>query len=626
MCGIAGFWSLNHASPDPRAALAQMTSKLIHRGPDADGSWVSPDGRLALGHRRLSIQDLTTAGAQPMQSDCGRFVLNFNGEIYNFHDLRAELTQVGAKQSWAGHSDTEVLLAAIVHWGLQEAVKRATGMFAFALWDGKLESLTLARDRIGEKPLYYTVSAGTLLFASELKAIEAWPSFSRTPDLPSLALYLRYGFLPSPLTPYGNTFKVVPGTCLTISIKDGTFSQSEHAFWSVRNDLARQPRSLRSLAEARDDLQKQLETTISQQMLADVPVGAFLSGGLDSSLIVSIMRNVSSSTVKTFTVGFEDPAFDESAYAREVARLLGTEHTEVHLNTRDILSFVPTVPELYDEPFGDPSQVPTALICSVARKHVKVCLSGDGSDELFGGYNHYRWGQTLQFLDHVMHPAALRALGKLCAPLARTFSSKRLLRFSELMSAAMAGLDNDFLFNAAFPNVRRVSAHALPPDPIALRVAHSSAKGVERLMEIDMYGFLPDDILMKVDRAAMGVGLETRVPFLDHRVAQLAWTLPMNYRTTRNRGKIVIRGLLAKYLPARLFDRPKQGFGIPLAEWLRGPLRSWAEDLLFSRSHLPGLLNDDAVLDYWRAHQSGKVDRQRELWTLISLRNWLRRL
>lgn len=625
MCGIAGFWSVSSDVRDSRAALAQMTSKLSHRGPDADGAWFSPDGRLALGHRRLSIHDLTTAGAQPMRSDCGRFALTFNGEIYNFHGLRAELTRAGAKRSWAGHSDTEVFLAAIVHWGLKEALTRATGMFAFALWDQKHESLTLARDRFGEKPLYYNVSAGTLLFASELRAIETWPSFSRTPDLSSLALYLQYGFLPSPLTPYKDTSKIIPGTYAIFAVEQGAFTIKEHVYWSVQQNLVHPRPSSRPLAAARDELQKQLELTVSEQMLADVPVGAFLSGGLDSSLIVSIMRDVSSATVRTFTVGFEDPAFDEAPYAREVARLLGTEHTEVHLNTKDILDFIPTIPDLYDEPFGDPSQIPTALICAVARKHVTVCLSGDGSDELFGGYNHYRWGQTLQLLDRVIHPAALAALGELCAPLARACKSKRLLRLSDLLSATKGRADRALLFNAAFQNVKRISTHPLTPDPIVSRTRQSSTQGVERLMEIDTYGFLPDDILMKVDRAAMAVGLETRMPYLDHRLAEFAWSLPMSYRTTRNRGKLVIRDLLAKYLPPRLFDRPKQGFGIPLAAWLRGPLRSWAEDLLFSPSPLPELLNQDAVLEYWHAHQSGQ-DRQRELWTLLSLRSWLRRL
>jgi asparagine synthase (glutamine-hydrolysing) len=599
-----------------------MTSVLNHRGPDAEGYWISTDQKLALGHRRLSILDLSSAGAQPMISHSGRFVLVLNGEIYNFLELRNELIQLGIKHSWRGHSDTEVLLSAIECWGVKRTLQKAVGMFAFALWDIQEHQLTLVRDRFGEKPLYFAVFPGAVLFGSELKALERHPAFRREPDIGALGLYLQYGYIPGPLSPYKGVQKLLPGNSIEISKKGDTFVSTTTAYWSPQSSLFSGNEPTSSLHDSCNTLLKLLEKAIAGQMLADVPVGAFLSGGVDSSLVVAIMRRVSSAPVRTFTVGFEDKTFDEAPYARKVAKHLGTDHHESYVSTREVLDIIPRLPEIYDEPFGDTSQIPTALVARTARKNVVVCLSGDGGDELFGGYNHYRWGRTLQILGSAVPVVMLRGIGHSLSFL-RPLAPPRLRRFLELTAAGKHNAHRELLFNSVFPDISPFGLVFDRNDPIEARILTSGNRGIARLMELDLYGFLPDDILMKVDRATMAVGLESRTPYLDHGVAKFAWSLPLEYRTSRTRGKIVLRELLSRFVPTELSERPKQGFGLPLSEWLRGPLRTWAESVLLQPT---AWLDNSAIRLYWDEHQSAKINRQRELWTLISLCIWLRRL
>jgi len=648
MCGIAGC-----LLPSRRLAPAcsvedvarGMADYLRHRGPDAAGVWGDEAVRIALAHRRLSIIDLSPAGHQPMQSACARYVIVYNGEIYNWAELRCELIAAGQAPAWRGHSDTEVLLAGIVAWGLEATLRRARGMFALALWDREQKILTLARDRIGEKPLYYGRIGDDFAFGSELKALRALPGTSFDTDPGALALMLRYGYVPAPYSIYRGIFKLPPGTLLRV-MADGSCGAPE-PWWRFSAVMQEGGANRQVLSDdaALDELEAVLGAAIGEQMIADVPLGALLSGGLDSSTVVALMQARSSLPVRTFTIGFAENDYDEAAHAMAVARHLGTEHTELHVDSAQARDVIPHLPDIYDEPFADSSQIPTALVCALTRQHVSVCLSGDAGDELFAGYNRYFWAASLwRHLGWV--PSRLR------------------WRLARGLSAVSAGTWNG-VFGALGPllptrlgvsnpgdKLHKLADVIGAPSPEALyRELVSQWRGVlplrgiaesptlvadpghwpavsgfaERMMAVDTLTYLPDDILVKVDRAAMAYSLETRIPFLDPRVIAFAWRLPFHQKVRDGRGKWLLRQLLYRYVPRTLVERPKQGFGVPIEHWLRGPLRDWAEELLS-----PSALAADHLLDpvpiraMWQQLLSGR-NVQYGLWNVLMYQAWRKR-
>ena len=647
MCGIAGI--LSNSSPSDgeylRNCASAMASELVHRGPDDGALWVDSNLHVALAHRRLSILDLSTAGHQPMPSSCGRYVLVFNGEIYNHASLRSELISAGSAPVWRGHSDTEVLLAAIAAWGLEVTLRRARGMFALALWDHAEKTLTLARDRVGEKPLYYGRVGDCFAFASELKAFRALPETRFDIDPAALALMLRYGYVPTPYSIYRGIYKLSPGSLLRVGA-NGCFGDPE-AWWSF--SATAQDGAANQLTLSDDDALNQLDSVlgsaIGEQMVADVPLGALLSGGLDSSIVVALMQARSTRPVRTFTIGFAEADFDEADHAKLVARHLGTEHTELQVDSAQALDIIPRLPDIYDEPFADSSQIPTALVCALTRQQVTVCLSGDAGDELFAGYNRYFWATSLW-----------RRFGRL-PPSFRGVASSGL-------SAIPAVTWNDLfrLIDPLLPSRLRVSnpgdkLHKLAevlsaPSPEALYAelvsqwrGHVPLRGIhepstlvatpslwpmlpsftERMMAVDTLTYLPDDILVKVDRAAMASSLETRVPFLDPRVIDFAWHLPIGQKVRGGQGKWLLRQLLYRYVPRELMERPKQGFGVPIEHWLRGPLREWAEDLLSPTAlSADGLLDPLPIRDLWQRHLSGR-NVQYALWNILMYQAWRQR-
>ncbi|MBA3698001.1 MAG: asparagine synthase (glutamine-hydrolyzing) [Planctomycetes bacterium] len=622
MCGIVSI--LTSSSSAPLADLAQaMVQRLHHRGPDAHGVW--SEGPVALGHARLSIVDLSPAGAQPMTSSEGRWVLSFNGEIYNHAELRATLPG-----PWRGRSDTEVLLAAITAWGVDEALRRAVGMFALAAWDRQAQELWIARDRMGEKPLYYGQVAGQVRVASELKGLlagAARPELSR----PALALFLRHNYVPAPWTIWQNIWKLEPGHRLVLRAGEVPEPTQSRPYWSL-SEREGEPFA-GSEAEAVERLDHLLRTAVRGQMVADVPLGAFLSGGIDSSTVVALMQAQSSRPVRTFTIGFHERAYDESPHAEAVARHLGTDHTTMHVTGADALAVVPDLPRIWDEPFADSSQIPTLLLSRLTRKHVTVSLSGDGADELLAGYPRYLYADRLlrsQAWPMLVRRAARRVLTAIpprgyallgrVMPFMRQVGDK-LHRVADVLEAQ--GPDDLY---------RRLNRYW--QDPAALVVdGYEPAQhlgtmsptwpAIRRFQSCDLRTYLPDDILVKVDRAAMAVSLETRAPFLDHRVVEFAWSLPQSMLVKKGVGKQVLRQVLARYVPPRLFDRPKMGFGIPVHEWLRGPLRPWAEDLLSEeRLRRDGLLHPEAIRKSWEEHQSGRRSWGYRLWGVLMFQAW----
>lgn len=647
MCGIAGLIAdpLISDSDGLRTRASKMANAIFHRGPDDGDVWIDADVGLALIHRRLSILDLSPAGHQPMQSACSRYLVVYNGEIYNWEELRRELEVVGRAPAWRGHSDTEVLLACIVAWGLEATLHRVRGMFALALWDRVQKTLTLARDRIGEKPLYYGRVDEGFVFGSELKALRALRSARFDTDPSALALMLRYGYVPAPYSIYQGVFKLPPGSLLRVTA-DGCFGKPS-LWWNFATEAQERVASPRVLSdgEALDELEAVLGAAIDEQMVADVPLGALLSGGLDSSTVVALMQARGRRPVRTFTIGFAEGNYDEAVHARAVARYLGTEHTELYVDPTQARDIIPRLPDIYDEPFADSSQIPTALVCALTRQHVTVCLSGDAGDELFAGYNRYFWATSLW-----------RRLGRVPPGLRKMLA--------DALSAVPVGAYNNFFgtFGSMLPARLRVSnpgdkLHKLAevigaPSPEALyRELVSQWRGAlplhgiaepstlvadpdrwpvlpgfsERMMAVDTLSYLPDDILVKVDRAAMATGLETRVPFLDARVIDFAWSLPFRQKVRNGQGKWLLRQLLYRHLPAQLVERPKQGFGVPIEHWLRGPLRDWAEDLLS-----PTALSEDGLLEpapiraMWKRHLSGR-NVQYALWNVLMYQAWRRR-
>ncbi|MBX3444225.1 MAG: asparagine synthase (glutamine-hydrolyzing) [Planctomyces sp.] len=638
MCGFAGFWQPVAARPLSAAALgdraARMNQQLAHRGPDDDDVFVEAPAGLALGFRRLAIRDLSPAGRQPMTSASGQSVIAFNGEIYNAAELRAGLDASHRFQPRGG-SDTEILLEAIEAWGLETALKKSVGMFALAVWDRRTRTLSLARDRFGEKPLYYGIHNGVLLFGSELRALRQHPAMRTDMHREALSQFARFGCVPGPDTIYRGTEKLVPGTFLTFRERDIPFSRipRPQPYWDLPG-LAqaggREP-FRGTLDEAAAQLERLLRRTIREQMVADVPLGAFLSGGIDSSLIVALMQAESLRPVRTFTIGFESATYDEAPYAEAVARHLRTDHTELYVTARETLDVVPRLPEIYDEPFADASQIPTCLVAALARRHVTVSLSGDGGDEIFGGYARYAaldrlWGAA-RWCPRVFRQAAAAVLrtGGVLERSRRGSPGRKLLHAARIVGQPTF----DHAYRALL-SVWADPSEVVAQGSVACRAFQAPEGGtlsrLRRMMLMDAATYLPDDILAKVDRATMAVGLESRAPLLDHRIAEFASKLPAAMLQQRGQGKVVLRQALERFVPRALFDRPKQGFGVPLGEWLRGPLRDWAEALL-SRRRLAdeGFWNPVAVQAAWGAHLLEECDASARLWPILMFQAWQER-
>jgi asparagine synthase (glutamine-hydrolysing) len=646
MCGFAGFLTnkCERSLGSLEAVVSGMALAIKLRGPDDAGAWADEVAGIALGHRRLSIIDLSPAGHQPMHSACGRYVLAFNGEVYNHLALRAELSASGVAFPWRGHSDTETLLAGFAAWGVSSTLKRSVGMFAFALWDKVGQCLTLARDRFGEKPLYYGWAGKSFLFGSELKALKAYPGFDNPINRGALALYLQHCTVPAPYAIYEDIFKLEPGCVLTLRLSElKARTLSIEPYWRL-TDAVRygQDNLVQSDNEALSLLDVALREAVTLQAVADVPLGAFLSGGVDSSTIVAMMQTQSDRPVQTFTVGFDEAGFDESPHAFAVAKHLGTEHHEIRVTANDARSVIPLLPQLYDEPFADSSQIPTYLVCQAARQHVTVALSGDAGDELFGGYNRYFWAERVWNRIGLLPSTFRQILGSAI----QQFPTERWDAFGRMLPGqhgiARLGdkaykLANRIKTVNSLDDLYRSLVTEWPKDIDLVKGANrlqtklddtSLVLGISeaehRMMLWDSLTYLPDDILTKVDRAAMGVSLETRVPFLDHRVAELAWRLPMTMKIRGGVGKWALRQVLYKYVPRELIERPKAGFGIPVGQWLRGPLRDWAEALIDEqRLEREGYLKPAPIREIWRQHLSGRHDWTVRLWTVLMFQAWL---
>lgn len=650
MCGIAGLMSSR--APVESQHIAGMIAPLEPRGPDGAGIWVADDGGIGLGHRRLSILDLSEAGRQPMESVCGRYVLTFNGEIYNFAALRDRLEGEGTAPPWKGHSDTEVLLAAIAAWGLRSALERAEGMFALGLWDREQRTLSLARDRFGEKPLYYGWTPAGFAFASTLAPIAGLPGFERSIELQALSVLLARAYVPAPLSIYRGVFKLEPG-CLLVVPESGDRhcpakapepGQSgpvrvERWFDYAEVVLAGAADPIVDEAEALDLLEKALAGAVSRQLVADVPVGTFLSGGIDSSLVTVLAQRQSGRAVRSFTIGFTEAGFDEAVHARKVAAAIGTDHTELYVTPEEVREVIPRLPAMYDEPFADSSQIPTHLVSRLARTEVTVALSGDAGDELFGGYTRHvqipwlwRWRERIP---GPLRQPLLRTAGGIPASawqvMARAAGRSPSPQFGHRTRHALRMVAGSQRFDALLDSF--LDDWALRPDPLAEKVHRQARLALDprlaalpretALMHVDTVSYLPGDILTKLDRAAMATGLETRVPFLDPTVAGVAARMSPQLRFGEGGGKHILKQLLYSHVPAGLFDRPKAGFAIPVGPWLRGPLRSWAEDLLAPQALARSGLFDVAVIrERWSRHLSGREDATQPLWAVLMFQAW----
>lgn len=617
-----------------------MANTLTHRGPDDGGVWSDASAGVALAHRRLSILDLSPAGHQPMASPSGRYVLAFNGEIYNHRDLRARL----GGMSWRGHSDTETMLAAFEAWGVERTLRQSVGMYAFALWDCRQRTITLARDRLGEKPLYYGWCGDSFLFGSELKALHAHPDWCSEVSRGALSSFMRYGYVPAPHSIWRGISKLLPGTFLTISADaPGGVLPTPVFYWRARDVAMADRRPEFDDAQASHELDALLRDAIGGQMVADVPLGAFLSGGVDSSVIVALMQAQSTRPVRTFSIGFAEDDYNEAVHAKAVAAHLGTDHTELYLSPGDALGVIPRLPDMYDEPFGDSSQIPTHLVAAMARKCVAVSLSGDGGDELFGGYNRYFLGSAMwrgispvpQAVRHgasnalsALSPMTWDRIGRMLPHrLRQPMLGDRVHKLASVLGASTSDEVYRWLVShEREPGSLVVGASDLPLWADAEAASFSRTDVAERMMFSDLVSYLTDDILCKVDRAAMATSLETRVPLLDHRVVEFALKLPRSMKIRNRQGKWLLRQVLYRYVPKELIERPKQGFGIPLDAWLRGPLREWAETLLDERRlRREGYLQPGPIRQKWQEHLSGRRNWQHWLWNILMFQAWRER-
>lgn len=644
MCGFVGYLS-EDASQFSENVLKNMAQAIISRGPDDYGYFHNNQFGLGLAHRRLAIVDLSSAGHQPMLSSAGRYLIVFNGEIYNHQELRLQLNQLMPKIIWCGHSDTETLLAAFECWGIRQTLEKCVGMFAFAVWDNQEKQLTLGRDRLGEKPLYYGWQGKTFLFGSELKGLKAHPAFNADISRDALGLFLRYNYIPAPYSIYQNMSKLMPGCILTISLQQKEPQIEE--YWSVKSvmDYGISQPFTGSYRQAVNHLEQLINQSIHQQMIADVPVGAFLSGGVDSSTIVALMQAQSSRPVKTFTIGFHEKGYNEAEFAAQVARHLGTDHTELYLTGKQAQDVIPLLPNIYCEPFADSSQIPTFLVSQLARQHVTVSLSGDAGDELFAGYGRYALTDRI-WQRIVKKPALLRHLvAKGITSISPEGWRLLLSPFKPFLPAklASANIGDKLHKGAAILNCddlislyqKMISYWQSPEDvvlnckPLVTPLTNSrqlinTQNAQQLMMSIDMQCYLPDDILCKVDRAAMAVSLETRVPLLDHNIIEFAWSLPFSYKVQQGQAKSPLKDILYRYVPQNLIDRPKMGFGIPLEQWLRTDMRDWAESLLNEQ-----LLKQQGYFDYvkvrqkWQQHLSGKHNWASQLWSILMFQSWL---
>ena len=630
MCGIAGILNAPKASSLPQIAVA-MGDSIRHRGPDAGEAWIAADKTIALIHRRLAIVDLTETGAQPMHSSCGRYVIIYNGEIYNAPELRRDLEIKG--RIFRGHSDTEAILEGISEWGVRRTVQQLIGMFAFAVWDKKLATLTLARDRLGIKPLYWAKFGKMFLFASELKALRTVPGWQPELDRDSIAAYLRHNYIPAPFSIYRGVWKLEPGKILTVQ---GNNEPALETYWDLDTVVAaglakRQELGDRSDAEVIEELDDLLSDATRRRMVADVPLGALLSGGIDSSTVVALMQKTSASPVHTFSIGFHEEGFNEAPHAKKIAEHLGTNHTELYLSSDDALSVIPKLQTVYDEPFSDSSQIPTLLVSELAHRHVIVALSGDGGDEVFAGYSRYFLAdQIRRKLGLVPPPIKRMAAGAIQTLLpqiniASTRLGKKLYKAASFLRESDEALYLRLVSHWMEPEDITIGGTERPSVMLDSTLTSRLPNYIERLQYLDTKTYLPDDILTKVDRASMAVSLEARIPLLDHRVIEFSWALPGKFKIRDGHGKWILRKVLSRYVPETLFDRPKMGFGVPIDRWLRGPLREWADDLLSERSLKDGgIFRPAPVRNLWADHLSGNKNWQYHLWDILMFQTWQR--
>lgn len=646
MCGIAGFYSFeSRSSGEIHSISTKMGDAISHRGPDNFGFWADDTAPLVLIHRRLAILDLSDAGNQPMHSPSQRYVISYNGEIYNHLRIRRALDKEFPNIHWLSESDTETIIIAIELWGVSKSLKAISGMFAIAVWDKKLKKLMLARDRAGEKPLYYGWQKNTFLFSSELKAMKVHPSFDGAINREAIKMLMEHSCIPAPHSIYRNIFKLLPGKILTLNFnlygKEG-FESIEN-YWSIE-DLIKDAKTnpfQGNIQDAKTKLHDLLTESISSQMISDVPIGAFLSGGIDSSLIVSLMQASSLNPINTFTIGFSEDKYNEANFAKEIAQYLGTNHTEHYVSSAEALDVIPKLPKLYDEPFADSSQIPTYLVSKLAKDSVTVSLSGDAGDELFGGYNRHiysqKWGNALKlspsslklasgkFLDFFKPDYLNRLESKLSDRLISKIGIKNISNFFEKTSKALKADGSSGLYQSFVTHWPKNSNLVLGVNNDDLHFfSDENFSLLESMMINDFLFYLSNDILVKVDRAAMGLSLETRVPFLHEDIIKFAWTLPDSMKVFNNQGKFILRSLLADHIPTELFDRPKQGFAVPIEHWLRGPLLDWAESLLEeSKLDTQGYLDSSIILEKWSQHKCGKKNWQTDLWNVLMFQAWI---
>lgn len=633
MCGFVGYLSPTSSSVEANELLPRMMDRVAHRGPDAAGRWSA--GPIALGHQRLSIHDLSPLGAQPMHSPSDRYVVVFNGEIYNYEEIRSELAAEG--QAFVGDSDTEVLLAAVDCWGLPKALRQFIGMFAFALWDKAHETLTLARDRMGEKPVYYGTHGQTLVFGSQLSALTEHPAFDKSVDRDAVGLFLRYGYIPTPYSIYRHTRKLLAGTYIEAQLSGGEpVVGAPVKYWDLEDVATARPPAASGSApdEYVESLDQLLTDAVSLQAKSDVPLGAFLSGGIDSSVVAAKLQSVSDTPINTFTIGFDEKRYNEAEYAKAIAQHLGTNHTELYISDRDLLELIPDVPTIYDEPFSDSSQVPTVIVGQLARRKVTVSLSGDGGDELFCGYSRYfkaeeRWTKVRRPLQSFAGVAGL-----VSSRLSPQFSASGLSLFGANIGRKLhracdfVGSESFAAYYknsvSSFSNASAIVVGAKERTSAYDRPQLGEHSNLEHMMFADTGQYLLDDILVKVDRAFMASSLEGRVPFLDHRVVEFAWRVPIDVHRHDGRGKYLLRRVLERYVPTSLTERPKMGFAVPLAQWLRGPLREWSEELLSeARLTRDGIFDVSFIRKIWAQHTSEKSDWSSVLWSVLMLNAWL---